>query len=119
MSPVDDRQIVELAREILIRDARFLPVGEVDSQVARLARCLAAEAHLFIQGLRQEAQVTQDPEFYVTVTPAVENHHFNAVVMRKGGDGDYSAHRVSAQMSRIAADSLARSWAAAGKWDVR
>lgn len=57
---------------------------------------------------------------YVTVNPAVAHDRYNAVLMR----WDYTQHeyvvsRISEPLKKIAAEALAKSWAAACRVEVR
>lgn len=56
---------------------------------------------------------------YVTVTPAVAHGKFNVSVRKELPDGEYFIVRISSALPHIAAEALAKSWAAAMQLEIR
>lgn len=56
---------------------------------------------------------------YVIVNPAVAAHKYNVVIMRQGRGEEYEVFRISAPLPKVAAEELAKSWAAACHLEIR
>lgn len=109
-------ETVNFARECLLRRGRHLATPDnMELQVSYLADRIEWALHTYFW---QAPKQTNPP--YVTIQSSAITGLYNVIVMKFNARTDeYSLDRIGPRMRRAEAEGLARSWAAAGGWEIR